>query len=336
MKKNTIPQKLRDKKILRSRLNSLNKLGVDYQIIFKEGNNYYFRLIYKKQVVYVKNAQFFNLLDKPSAHFVENKELVKKALGQKKIKVPSGIITADFSKLSKALRQKKIKYPLVIKPITSVGGKGVTANIINKEDLLKAFSVARKNSHKKAPIIIEEYFPGQEYRLLILKGKFIACAERVRPQVKGDGQNSLEKLISQQVKVKGYGKDRFLFDWEVKRNLKKQKVTLKSIIPKNKIIYLRENTNMSTGGLSVERTPEVCAKFKKIAEICAKEFDVQLCGVDIITSDIGDPQADYRVIELNHNPGYHTVHITPDIGKSVDVNQKIIKAIFKINDQTTS
>ena len=153
-------------------------------------------------------------------------------------------------------------------------------------------------------------------------------AERIPPRVKGDGKSSIQQLVKKQLRTKGL--DTFKYNWEVEKTLKKQKATLKSVPGKDEYIYLRENTNMSTGGLSINRTKEACTSFKKIAEFCAKEFEMKLAGVDLLTSDVSDARADYRFLEINHDPLFYSIHDNPNFGTPENTLEKTLKYIFKL------
>ena len=84
--------------------------------------------------------------------------------------------------------------------------------------------------------------------------------------------------------------------------LKLQGLTFESVIPKGKRIFLRTNSNVSTGGESIDYTYTMPAKFKRIAEKASRAFDAKICGVDIIIEDF--KKDNYSIIEINDNPGY--------------------------------
>ena len=65
-------------------------------------------------------------------------------------------------------------------------------------------------------------------------------------------------------------------------------------------MYLRENSNISTGGDSVDYTDDIPQKFKKIAVNAKKgKRGVKICGVDMMLEDYSDWNINYAIIELN-------------------------------------
>ena len=326
MDKKRLKREIKSESIV-NMLEKCDELKIKYELIYQLGKQYYFKLSKGKKFYYVWNSLLQRNLDYLSASLVDNKDLTKQILSTKKIKAPQGFIAHDLAEIKRKMKSEKLNFPIVLKPGAMALGKGVYANLNTHSAVKKSLNAIRglKHPKKNHPLVVEEYFDGRDFRVLVLKGKFIACAERVHPQVKADGKNTLQQLIKKQLKTQGHGK--MILDWEVQRCLERQKIKLTDIPEKDQLIRLRENANISTGGICVNRTQEVCAKFKKIAEVCAREFKLQLAGIDIMTKDITNPRADYRVIEINCVPDYF-LHDDPDIGASEDVTTKIIKELF--------
>ena len=107
--------------------------------------------------------------------------------------------------------------------------------------------------------------------------------------------------------------------------LKLQGYDFETVLPKDKRVFLRTNSNCSTGGESIDMTDKVPDYFKTIAEKAAKAFNAKICGVDIIVEDFN--KKDYAIIEINDNPGY-SINEWPYEGKG----QKIGIAILKLLD----
>ena len=91
-------------------------------------------------------------------------------------------------------------------------------------------------------------------------------------------------------------------------------------------VFLRENSNVSTGGDSIDRTDEVATFYKTIAVKVAQALDVTITGVDIIISD-ATRASDYYVIEANQNPMMQ-MHLFPAVGQSRRVTESLIKLLF--------
>ena len=96
-------------------------------------------------------------------------------------------------------------------------------------------------------------------------------------------------------------------------------------IPKeDEVIILRENSNCSTGGESVNMTDKMPERFKKIAEQAAKIFKAKVCGVDIIINDL--EKDEYTIIEINDDPGYQ-VNEWPYEGEETRVGTEVLRML---------
>src|SRR6056297_1119725 len=69
----------------------------------------------------------------------------------------------------------EIPLPAVVKPVDTDHGIAVSTNLQNREELLAAIDNAFRYAGK---VIVEEYFPGKEYRFLVVDNKVRAVAYR--------------------------------------------------------------------------------------------------------------------------------------------------------------
>src|SRR4030042_2115523 len=90
----------------------------------------------------------------------KNKNLSKDLLHKMGYPVPNSITVKDLTELKRLT--KKIKFPVVVKPLGSAGGKGVTINIRNEKLLIGSFLAAK---HYGRRVMIEQHLPGDYYRL---------------------------------------------------------------------------------------------------------------------------------------------------------------------------
>ena len=71
-------------------------------------------------------------------------------------------------------------------------------------------------------------------------------------------------------------------------------------------VYLRENSNISTGGDSLEVSDQVDLSYKAVAEAMAQDLEVKVSGIDLIIPDIHQASTPdrpgYTMIEMNFNP----------------------------------
>jgi len=182
----------------------------------------------------------------------------------------------------------------------------------------------------KKNVLIEEFINGKDYRFLVVGNKVSAVMERIPAHVIGDGRNNIRQLIknfNQNPLVgKRYEKPmcRIRINGEVKRNLKKQGKKLTYIPEKGERLFLRQNANISTGGIGKDVTNEVNDELKKTAIKSAGAIGMAITGVDIIYDDLSGK---FYVLEINDCPGID-IHHYPVIGKSKEVASDIVDFLF--------
>lgn len=269
------------------------KINVD--ILDRKSN--FLRLSKGKKVEYMRQATKTSLDPYISAELMGNKYVSKLVLKEHGIKVPDGGLYATIeAALNDYDRYKKIK--VVVKPLDTNYGIGISfATAGNFAEYEAAVKEAFKHCHS---IIIEEFVKGDESRLLVVGDKVISIVQRIPANVEGDGEHSIKDLI----KMKNENPHNHKYEKYYTRlgkheldNLKKQKLTASSVLAKGKLIFLRSNSNVSTGGDPIAITDDVPQKYKDIAVLAAKAAGVKICGVDMLISD-----DDYAVIEINYNP----------------------------------
>ncbi len=203
-----------------------------------------------------------------------------------------------------------IGFPCAVKPVHSGSGKGVTANIKTFDEVDFAFSEASKFSGENNEIMVEEYVPGRDYRLLFVRGDFAGCASSVSPSVTGDGIRSIRELIDSvnATRTRNLYASNYLrpinVDAPVLEALSVQDLGLNTILQKGRKVNLRRNTNLGGGGYTeiIENVhPDVIA----IAQKIVRYTDLYSVGIDYITEDISaSPSVSGgKFTEFNKMPG---------------------------------
>jgi glutamate--cysteine ligase len=100
-------------------------------------------------------------------------------------------------------------------------------------------------------------------------------------------------------------------------------LTFDSVPAEGETVYLRENSNISTGGDSIDCTDDMPDYYKEIAAKAAQAVGARICGADLIVPDLARVPGDYCVIELNFNPALH-IHDFPYKGKNREVEKKVL------------
>ena len=221
----------------------------------------------------------------------------------------------------------KIGLPVFLKPNSKSQGTGVT-KVYTKIDFLKTF---KEISRIDKIILVETPVVGKDYRIVVLDNEIISAYERIPLTITGDGKSTIIKLLkNKQKEFNKSGRDRTfkLDDKRLIMNLRRNKLTFNSIVPKNKSLELLNNANLSTGGTSIDVTDKIHPYFKKIAIKLTKDMGLRLCGVDlIIDGDISIPTKKYYVIEINSAPGLD--HYASLGKKQQDIVEALYTKVFK-------
>ena len=312
------------------------KNGIKVTVI--DENDQFIRLEYKDHIEYVKNGNMTSKDSYISPLIMENKVVTKKVLAEKGFRVPKGY---EVSSLEEAVQ--KFNYvrnkPIVIKPKSTNFGLGITI-FKNGTDSLENYSKAVNFALKEdKDILIEEFIEGTEYRFFVIEGKTEAVLLRVPANVVGDGRHTIKELVEMKNAnpLRGDAKKTPLKKIELGEiehlQLAEQGLNFESILENNEVAYLRENSNISTGGDSVDMTDEVHESYKKLAVDISNAMMAKVCGVDLIIPDIKKEcnSDNYGVIEANFNP-MMMMHIYPHSGKSRRLSLNVLKMLFPERD----
>lgn len=261
-----------------------------------------------------------------------DKEDTKYLLEQAEVDVPRGDIIRRERSLKEACNY--VGYPLVIKPIDGNHGRGITVDIKNYDDALVAFHHA-KDSSKSGAIIVEKFIVGEDYRLLVINNELVAGAIRTPAHVIGDGKSTVQELIDEVNKDprRGFGHENVLTKITVneltKTIIKDAGYALDSVISEDERLILKDTANLSTGGTAEDITDIIHPSNVSMAERISKIIDLDICGIDIMTTDISQPLSDTggAVLEVNAGPGFR-MHLAPTTGLPRNVAAPVIEKLF--------
>ena len=261
-----------------------------------------------------------------------DKEDTKYLLEQAEVEVPRGEIIRREGSLEEACRY--VSYPLVIKPVDGNHGRGITVNIQNYNEALEGFRHAKASS-KSGAIIVEKFITGQDYRLLVINNKLVAGAIRTPAHVVGDGKSTVQELIDivNSDPRRGFGHENVLTKITVNELtqtiIKAAGYSLESVIPEGERLILKDTANLSTGGTAEDITDIIHPANVSMAERISKIIDLDICGIDIMTTDITQPLSETggAVLEVNAGPGFR-MHLAPTTGLPRNVAAPVIDKLF--------
>ncbi len=259
-----------------------------------------------------------------------DKEETKNLLEAAEIPVPRGRIVYSEEGMKEAI--ERIKYPIVTKPVDGNHGKGATTNILNWEDAVRGLAAAQKYSRG---VIVEKFITGQDHRVLVINYKFVAAAIRKPAAVTGDGKSTIQELIDKvnEDPRRGYGHEKTLTQIKVDEftmdMLKKDNLTLDSILPAGKEQWLKPTANLSTGGTATDVTDLVHPDNIFMCERIARIIGLDICGIDIMAENLTEPVSENggAILEVNAAPGFR-MHIDPAEGLPRNIAEPVIDMLY--------
>lgn len=259
-----------------------------------------------------------------------DKQETKKILEDAYIPVPKGEVVSSEEELLAAIQL--LAFPLAIKPVDGNHGRGITVNIISEEQAIQAFRLARNISDL---VIAERFIEGEDYRLLVINNKLVAAARRTPAMIIGDGHSTVEQLIEEvnQDPRRGDGHEKVLttikLDDTTDLILSRKNLNRNSVLPIGQVLFVKDTANLSTGGTSTDVTEIVCPQTRFMAERVAKLIGLDVCGIDVVAKNIGEPLDGKNgvIIEVNACPGFR-MHLAPAKGLARNVAEPVVDMLY--------
>jgi len=216
-----------------------------------------------------------------------------------------------------------------MKPLSTNFGLGITMLTDSFDQELYGAAIDLAFS-KDSTVLSESFIRGKEYRFLVIAQRVVGILHRVPAKVAGDGIHTIGWLVSEKNKdpLRGVGYVKplekiKLGDLEA-HYLKAQGMSFETVPEMGETVYLRKNSNISTGGDSLDFTDQIAEGYKNIALASAKAVGAVICGVDMIIEDIKDfNEEGYSIIELNFNPAIH-IHNAPYKGENRHADEAVL------------
>ncbi len=230
---------------------------------------------------------------------------------------------------------KRIGYPVVTKPLDGNHGRGVGLELTTERAVRGGFKRAQREARRGGYVVVESFVTGSDYRVLVIGGRMVAIAERVPAHVIGDGRHSVTWLVDKanQDPRRGIGHEKVLtrikIDDAAVELVRKQGFELDDVPPKGVQVLLAATGNMSTGGISIDRTWDAHEDNVEIAEEAARVVGLDVAGIDFLAPDITQPvrEAGGAIVEVNAAPGFR-MHTHPTEGEAQYVAKPVVDLLF--------
>jgi cyanophycin synthetase len=260
-----------------------------------------------------------------------DKDLTKSLLQSCGVPVPQGCLVDTADEAWEAAQD--IGLPVAIKPEDGNHGRGVSLDLSKRQDIETAFLLAQLKGGGR--VIVEQFIPGNEHRLLVVGKRVIAAARGETAWVTGDGRSTILELVNSQINTdprRGTGEEFPLSvleilgsDAEVNLEIERQGLTVQSIPAPGLQVLIQRN-----GNVAYDVTDQVHPSVAAAAALAARVVGLDIAGVDMVLEDISRPLTEQRgaVIEVNASPGL-LAHLKPADGQPRPIGQAIIEHLFK-------
>ncbi len=261
----------------------------------------------------------------------QDKDLTKRLLHAAGVPVPLGREVEDEEDAWTAACE--IGLPVVVKPRDGNQGRGIAVNVATREEVIAAYRAASK---VRDDVLVERYIPGCDFRVLVVGDRMVAAARRDPPHVMGDGVHSIRELVEEVNRDPARGEGhatsltKIRLDDIAKVALTRYGYDQHSVPPRGQRVVLRNNANLSTGGIATDVTDAVHPEIAARAVEAAKMVGLDICGVDMVCDSIHVSLEEQggAIVEANAAPGLR-MHLHPSFGKGRPVGEAIVSTLFR-------
>ncbi|MEB3298005.1 MAG: cyanophycin synthetase [Candidatus Sericytochromatia bacterium] len=264
-----------------------------------------------------------------AVEIASDKDLTNALLREAGLPVPRG---EAVTRLEDARRLLRRLGRVAVKPHYGNQGKGVTVGVTTPEALEAAFRLAREHGRS---VLVEQSVEGRDHRVLVVGNRVVAVARRDPAHVVGDGVRAIRELCEEANRDprRGTGHLKPLTKLKLDANalevLASQSLGPDDVPASGRIVWLRTNANLSTGGTAVDLTDEIHPENALMAVRAARKVGLDVAGIDMVVRDISRPlyEQDGAIIEVNAAPGIR-MHQSPSEGEPHDVGAAIVEMLF--------
>jgi len=257
-----------------------------------------------------------------------DKDLTKSLLQACGVPVPEGRLVESPEDAWEAAEE--VGVPVVVKPRDGNHGRGVTTELMTREEVASAYKLALDEG---SGVIVERFVRGNEHRLLVVDGRVVAAARGESASVLGDGKSTVTELIDKQINTdprRGTTDadplNLILLDDDaaVRFELLRQGFKADSIPPKGKQVLIQRN-----GNVAFDVTDLVHPSIAAAAALAARVVGLDIAGVDLVVDDVSRPLGEQRgaIVEVNAGPGL-LMHLKPADGEARPVGEAILDSLF--------
>lgn len=264
----------------------------------------------------------------PSVAWMDDKGVMRTKFAPQNIPIARGGF-AETEKEALALFEK-IGGTVIVKPRSGSRSRHTTIHITTREQLIKAFWVAKELSPW---VVVEEELHGYVHRVTLVQGKVVGVMRREPPHVVGDGVSMVRQLVEKENLNPARQGPLFhllAIDDEAIAELAHQGYAPESVPPAGKLTALGQKVGRGSGGSTTDFTNVLHPENKELFERIGAFMADPLVGVDFIIEDMRKPwseQLPCGVIECNSLP-FIDLHHYPLYGEVVNAAGALWDSVF--------
>jgi len=261
-----------------------------------------------------------------------DKYLAKELMTKAGVPVPIGKLVDKEEDAWGAAQE--LGLPVAMKPQDCDLQIGVTLDLRTREGVEAAFRHAKQHS---TWVLIEQFAPGVEHRVLVVDGKIVAVTRIDPPQVLGDGEHTIAELVALVNRDPRRGEldsdcpwSKLFLDDVAVGVLAVDGLTVNSIPANGQSVLVRRNPPyFKYGGNLIDLTDVIHPSIATHAAAAADVMRLPVAGLDVVALDIRQPLETQQgvVIEINAGPGLW-LHMAPWAESPRPVGDAIVASMF--------
>ena len=263
-----------------------------------------------------------------------DKDLTTRLLGA------AGLPGAQRSRCARRTRPsavaERIGYPVVVKPLDGNHGRGVCLDLAERRR-----RCARRSAVAKDAVPARRGSSSRPSSPAATTAAWSSTAGSPRspsgcpPTWSATASSTIEELVelTNADPRRGVGHEKVLtrikVDDAASSCSPSQGYELGDVPPAGEMVKLTLTGNMSTGGISIDRTFEAHPENVEIAEEAARMVGLDIAGIDFICPDITEPvrETGGAICEVNAAPGFR-MHTHPTIGEPQFIAKPVVDMLF--------
>jgi cyanophycin synthetase len=263
--------------------------------------------------------------NKGTAQDIANKKSVTSALCKiLGVKIPQEVLISDSQHADIAIDQMLgLCAKIVVKPLDSAHGNGVSIGITNHAQAQLAYTHARKFSDN---VLIQEHVEGFDIRVITVGGVYTSAITRISAYVIGDGQSSIAKLIEKEnaniLRSDNFSTSLPEISLSEATNFLGEQIN--QTPAKNINVQVVGPANLSLGGTIEDYFLKLPQEIAELSIHLANEIGLTAAAIDYMVTSSGQ----YYLIETNAKPSLY-MHQDPDWGINKPVITKYVDAILR-------